>query len=119
MPKFDPMVASVDTDEEVDHSGNHNKFGMAMGLDKERPIGNKAAKRQKVEEKSYVFMQSARNADFKSAMAGTDRLATVMENKAMHEMWFRMFIDRSPFSFQTNNAIAPVQSRYDCVFLLK
>jgi hypothetical protein len=38
MPKFDPMVASVDTDEEVDHSGNHNKFGMAMGLDKERPI---------------------------------------------------------------------------------
>jgi hypothetical protein len=73
-------------------SWRHNKFVKAMGLpvDKERPIDNKAAKRQKVEEKSYASMQSARNDDFKSAMAGTDRLATVMENKAIHEMWFRM-----------------------------
>jgi hypothetical protein len=35
------------TDQEVDEAGNHNEFGKAMVLDKERPIGNKAAQQSR------------------------------------------------------------------------
>jgi hypothetical protein len=34
--------------------------------------------------RKLLFMQSARNADFKAAVAGTDRLETVLENKAIN-----------------------------------
>jgi hypothetical protein len=64
----------------VDEAGNHNEFGKAMVLDKERHWHQGLSKVGR----KVLCMQSARNADFKSAVAGTDRLETVLENKAIN-----------------------------------
>jgi hypothetical protein len=89
--KFDPMMTDLtfDDDDELD-SSNTNKIAGAMGANKPRPIGNKKAKKAKLETGSLASLETDKVASIAKLSEATSKLAETMERRQLHDTWLRM-----------------------------
>jgi hypothetical protein len=97
LAKFDPMTNDNDDAANGEEGEpNYNRVGAVMGDTLERPSGQKAAKRQKVEEATLVSIQTERLETQRALSGATQDLASsikmkVMNDKTRHKRdeWFR------------------------------
>lgn len=94
MPRFNPMMAHHEAPEEDDDADGtakrtFNEMGGAMGDSSERPIGSKAAKKKIRDQASDLSLESSKVASMQQLSASTEKLSSVLETKAKHDMWMK------------------------------